>query len=47
VAPLRGAPLTVSIGLAASPADGVDRDALVARADEALYAARAAGVPFG
>ena len=43
VAPLRGAPLTVSIGLAASPADGTDRDALAARADESLYAARAAG----
>ena len=47
VAPLRGAPLTVSIGLAASPADGTDRDALAARADESLYAARAAGVPIG
>ena len=47
VPPLRGAPLTVSIGLAASPADGADRDALTARADESLYAARAAGVPIG
>jgi GGDEF domain-containing protein len=47
VAPLRGAPLTVSIGVAASPADGVDVEALTARADESLYAARAAGVPFG
>jgi GGDEF domain-containing protein len=46
VAPLRGAPLTVSIGVAASPADGADVEALVARADEALYAARAAGVPI-
>jgi GGDEF domain-containing protein len=45
VAPLRGAPLTVSIGLAASPADATDAEALTARADEALYAARAAGVP--
>ena len=45
--PLRGAPLTVSIGLAASPAGGTDRDALAARADESLYAARAAGVPIG
>jgi GGDEF domain-containing protein len=45
VAPLRGAPLTVSIGVAASPADGSDAEALAARADEALYAARAAGVP--
>ena len=47
IAPLRGAPLTVSIGLAASPADGTDREALNARADESLYAARAAGVPLG
>jgi GGDEF domain-containing protein len=46
VAPLRGAPLTVSIGLAASPADGADRDALAGRADESLYVARAAGVPL-
>ena len=46
VAPLRGVRPTVSIGLAASPADGTDRDALVARADEALYAARAAGLPL-
>ena len=45
-APLRGAPLTVSIGAAASPADGTDREALAARADESLYAARAAGVPM-
>jgi GGDEF domain-containing protein len=47
IAPLRGAPLTVSIGLAASPSDGTDREALNARADESLYAARAAGVPLG
>jgi GGDEF domain-containing protein len=46
VAPLRGAPLTVSIGIAASPADGTDAEVLTARADEALYAARAAGVPI-
>ena len=45
VAPLRGAPLTVSIGVAASPADGTDREGLAARVDESLYAARAAGVP--
>jgi diguanylate cyclase (GGDEF)-like protein len=45
VAPLRGAPLTVSIGIASSPADGSDVEALAGRADEALYAARAAGVP--
>jgi GGDEF domain-containing protein len=46
VAPLRGAPVTVSIGLAASPADGTERDALAARADESLFAARAAGLPI-
>jgi hypothetical protein len=46
VAPLRGARPTVSIGLAASPADGTERDALTARADESLYAARAAGLPL-
>ncbi len=42
----RGAPLTVSIGFAAAPADGRDREALAARAEEGLYAARAAGVPI-
>ena len=46
VPPMRGAALTVSIGLAASPAGGADRDELTARADESLYAARAAGVPI-
>lgn len=46
VAPVRGAALTASIGLAASPAGGADRDELTARADESLYAARAAGVPI-
>jgi GGDEF domain-containing protein len=46
VAPVRGAALTVSIGLAASPAGGADRAELTARADESLYAARAAGVPI-
>jgi GGDEF domain-containing protein len=45
-ATLRGAPLTTSIGLAAAPADGTDVDALAAHADEALFAARAAGVPI-
>jgi GGDEF domain-containing protein len=39
-----GAPLSVSIGLAASPSDGTDLAVLEARADEALFAARAAGV---
>jgi GGDEF domain-containing protein len=46
VAAPRGAPLTASIGVAASPADGTEPEALIARADEALYAARAAGVPI-
>jgi GGDEF domain-containing protein len=45
-ATLRGAALSVSIGLAAAPADGSDVDALAAHADEALFAARAAGVPL-
>jgi GGDEF domain-containing protein len=44
-ATVRGAPLAMSIGLAAAPADGTDVDALAAHADEALFAARAAGVP--
>jgi GGDEF domain-containing protein len=44
-ATLRDAPLGVSIGLAAAPADGADTDALAAHADEALFTARAAGVP--
>jgi len=42
---VRGAPLAISIGLAAAPADGTDADALAAHADEALFTARAAGVP--
>jgi GGDEF domain-containing protein len=42
---VRGAPLAVSIGIAAAPADGTDADALAAHADEALFAARATGVP--
>jgi GGDEF domain-containing protein len=46
VPPVRGAALTTSIGLAASPAGGADRDELTARAEESLYAARAAGVPI-
>jgi len=46
VPPVQGAALTVSIGLAASPAGGADPDELTARADESLYAARAAGVPI-
>jgi GGDEF domain-containing protein len=41
----KGAPLSVSVGIAAAPADGTDLDDLAARADEALFAARAAGRP--
>jgi GGDEF domain-containing protein len=40
-----GAPLAISVGIAAAPTDGADVDALAARADEALFAARAAGLP--
>jgi diguanylate cyclase (GGDEF)-like protein/putative nucleotidyltransferase with HDIG domain len=36
-------PLRVSIGLAAWPADAEDRDALLERADDALYGAKRAG----
>jgi GGDEF domain-containing protein len=43
-ASLHGAPLSASIGIAACPSDGSDLAALEARADEALFAARAAGV---
>jgi GGDEF domain-containing protein len=46
VASPHGAPLSVSIGLVASPSDGTDLAALEARADEALFAARAAGLPI-
>jgi GGDEF domain-containing protein len=46
-ATLRGAPLSVSVGIAAAPADGTDLDDLAAHADEALFAARAAGRPSG
>jgi GGDEF domain-containing protein len=45
-ATLHGAPLSASIGLAAHPADGADAVALVGHADEAAFAARAAGVPI-
>ncbi|MEN3281622.1 MAG: hypothetical protein V7607_2762 [Solirubrobacteraceae bacterium] len=41
---IRGAPLAISVGLAAAPADGTDTGVLAALADEALFAARAAGV---
>ncbi|MEA2409848.1 MAG: hypothetical protein QOC77_409 [Thermoleophilaceae bacterium] len=36
-------PLRVSVGLASWPADGEDRDTLLERADDALYAAKRAG----
>jgi GGDEF domain-containing protein len=45
-ATLRGAPLSVSVGIAAAPADGTDLEDLAAHADEALFAARAAGRPI-
>lgn len=41
---LRGAPLTVSIGVATCPEDGADAASLAAHADEGVFAARAAGV---
>jgi GGDEF domain-containing protein len=44
-ATLGGSPLTISVGIAAAPTDGADVDALAAHADEALFSARAAGVP--
>lgn len=40
-----GVPLTVSIGVATCPEDGTDAEAMAARADEAMFAARAAGTP--
>lgn len=42
---LRGAVLTVSIGIASSPQDGVEVDALLGRAEEGVFRARAAGIP--
>jgi GGDEF domain-containing protein len=45
-AQLGGAPLTASIGLAVCPDDGDTLDALAGRADEGMFAARAAGVPL-
>ncbi len=41
-----GAPLTVSIGVAVAPGDGVEAEALMARAQRGLFASRAAGVPL-
>lgn len=40
----RGAPLAAAVGLAVSPEDGVDGPALEGRAEEGLFAARAAGL---
>jgi GGDEF domain-containing protein len=40
-----GVPLAVSIGVAACPDDGQDADALAEHADQAVFAARAAGTP--
>ena len=45
-AQLGGAPLSASVGLAVCPADGETLDALAGRADEGMFAARAAGVPL-
>jgi GGDEF domain-containing protein len=44
VAAHRGASLTVAIGVAACPEDATDAPGLMARADEGVFAARAAGV---
>ncbi|MEA2255961.1 MAG: hypothetical protein QOG35_2006 [Solirubrobacteraceae bacterium] len=46
VAPLRGAPLSVSMGLASCPGDATEAEALAGLAEERLFAARAAGVPI-
>jgi GGDEF domain-containing protein len=45
-AQLGAAPLSASIGLALCPVDGESLDALAGRADEGMFAARAAGVPL-
>ena len=41
----RGTPLTISIGVATCPEDGTEAELLSAKADRALFAARAAGTP--
>jgi GGDEF domain-containing protein len=41
----RGVPLGVSIGVATCPEDGMDAEALSAKADRAMFQARAAGEP--
>jgi GGDEF domain-containing protein len=45
-ATLQGAPLRASIGLAVCPDDGTEAEALLAHADEGVFAARAAGEPL-
>jgi GGDEF domain-containing protein len=45
-AELGGAPLAVSIGVAVCPSDGESLDELAGRADEGMFAARAAGLPL-
>jgi GGDEF domain-containing protein len=45
-AELGGAPLSASIGVAVCPDDGDTLDTLASRADEGMFAARAAGVPL-
>jgi GGDEF domain-containing protein len=45
-AELGGAPLSASVGVAVCPSDGDSLDALAGRADEGMFAARAAGVPL-
>ncbi|HEV2815207.1 MAG TPA: hypothetical protein VGW10_18270 [Solirubrobacteraceae bacterium] len=40
----RGAPLEAAVGLATCPRDGIDAPALEGRAEEGLFAARAAGL---
>jgi GGDEF domain-containing protein len=45
-ADLGGMPLSASIGVAVCPEDGETLDALAGRADEGMFAARAAGVPL-
>jgi diguanylate cyclase (GGDEF)-like protein len=39
----QGVPVTISIGAATAPDEGVERSSLLARADERLYAAKRAG----
>jgi GGDEF domain-containing protein len=42
---LAGVPLAASVGYAVCPPDGQDLETLASRADEGMFAARAAGVP--